>query len=206
MQTYSRELRVEEIEKLKSGITNINELVKTGIWNWIIVSVITLIPMFILFNVLGKNGRIIYLIADQLLVITFFVKNLKLFDTIKTNIKIKKAIKEGHAEVTRIKANKAIIRPDSNNTSQGYYLDIVNNKTIYLQNEYIERLHFQNKFPNTEFEIVKTFANNRYVDTIILGQPLSVEKEIAPFSKEQYKSGNIHKDGQILETPIENIN
>lgn len=206
METFFRELTSEELDILKSRLSNIRRLVLEFLSKWIFISIFTLIPMFIFYYKMIDLTKLIFLVIDQLLVIGMILHFSKPFEKIRSNNKIKEALAYKLAEVTRLKASKVIVRPDDNNVSQGYYLDIGNRKTIFLQNEHFERLYFQNKFPATGLEIIRTALNKIYVTTIISGTQLLPEKEIAPFSKEQYTTGDIHKDGQILEIPIDKIN
>lgn len=203
METYYRKLTDEEIDILKNDLTNIWKLLFEDIMKWFFISLLTLIPLLIFYFKMSDIIKLIYLATDQLLVILLIFNFSDPFEKIRTNKKIKKALLDGTAEVTRIKASKAIVRP-SENTSPGYYLDIGNNKTIFLQNEYFERLYFRGKFPNTEFEKVKTAINKIYVNTITLGKQILIERQIRTF-KEQYATDDMHKDGQILEMPIDNI-
>jgi hypothetical protein len=206
METYTRELTAAEIEDLKLNITNIRGLVRDMILRWFLISIVTLTPLLIFYNIIGNTIKIAYLASDQFLVIALVIFFSNLFDKITENKKIMEAIANGLAEVTRIKTNKAVKRLNTNNTPEGYYLDIGNGKTIFLQNERFFYYNFSDKFPNSEFEIVKTYSNKIFVTTIMKGNKLPVLKQLYPFTKEQYKTGNIHKDGQILEIPIENIN
>jgi hypothetical protein len=204
METFTRKLSEQEIEDLKYRITETKVMIRQSFGKWLLISAVTLLPMFIFYSLLGETGRIVYLIANQLLVITFGIIIYKPFEKLQTNKLIRREIREGLAEVTNIKTTKAKVCTYNNIIAQGYYLDIGNGKTIYLQNEDFERLENIERFPNTDFDIVETARHKIYITTITKGELLN--PKFITFYKENHVPGPVHHNRQIIDKQIEEIN
>ena len=88
----------------------------------------------------------------------------------------------------------------------GYYIKVSENETLYLQGQYFDELQFSQKFPNTEFEIVKTnLILNELIVINSFGKYLKPEKKLKPFTKEQFEQNEVHYDGDLLNIPIDEI-
>lgn len=145
-------------------------------------------------------------IALQIIGIIIVLVIMKRWGEIDMNIDIENEIKNGKAQVFRVKTDKAFKREDLGDFGSGFYLKIDNNKTLFLQGQHLDEFQDLRKFPNSEFEMIRTklFAND-IVDMNFFGEYLEPEKKLEPFSEERYGVGDIHFHGDILETSIENI-
>ncbi|MFI1742874.1 hypothetical protein [Thalassobellus sediminis] len=77
---------------------------------------------------------------------------------------------------------------------------------MFLQGQYFDELQYSRKFPNTEFEIVRTeLTFNELIDIKPLGPYLKPEKKLKAFTKEQFENNEVHYDGDLLKIPIEQI-
>ena len=85
-------------------------------------------------------------------------------------------------------------------------LKISENETLFLQGQYFDELQYSRKFPNTEFEIVRTeLTFNELIDIKPLGEYLKPEKKLKAFTKEQFENNEVHYDGDLLKISIEQI-
>lgn len=122
------------------------------------------------------------------------------------NKKVDNEIKNGKAQVFRIVTDKVIRRDETYDLGSGFYIKISENKTLFLQGQYFDQLQYSRKFPNTEFEIVKTnLAHNDLISINSLGQYLKPEKKLKAFTKEDYENNRVHYDGELLNIPIDEI-
>jgi hypothetical protein len=205
VETYYRKLIDEEIENLKSRHTDVHELVSESFFKWITITVFTMIPFFIYYYKMSDIAKVIYLLADQMLIIGVLIYITKPFEKIRNNNKIKAALMEGYAEVTRITAKKIIECEFSDELFTGFFIDVSNGRTLFLQNEHFDRLKALEKFPNTEFEMVKTTTDKIFVDTILKGDQLHPVKKILHPSKNPYETYGAQNDWQLLEIPFDKI-
>lgn len=122
------------------------------------------------------------------------------------NKKIENEIKNGKAQVLQIKTGKVIKRKETFDLGSGFYIKLSETETLYLQGQYFDELQFARKFPNTDFEMVRTQLNdNLLIDIKSFGSYLKPAKKLSAFTKEQYKKGEVHYDGDILNIPIDDI-
>jgi hypothetical protein len=204
MEVYLRDLTSDEIEDLKLSISNIRKLMYGIIFKWGFISIITLIPLFF-FKEIANSIIFSYIALDQLLVIALNIYSSKLIDKIAQKKKIEEAINHGKAAVTSIKTNKVIECQLRDNLSKGYFFDIGNGKTIFFENYHLAMLEFLGKFPNSDFEIVRTEVNNLYIAVLTKGKPINPIKVVRHLSINQYRIDKNYKDWQIIDRSIESI-
>jgi hypothetical protein len=204
-----RPYNLEEIKTLRSRKNSLWQHFENFGLKWILVLGVLLAPLLIYDKFIDKVSSDIQLWTTIPLVIISIVvvgywmnKNGEL----NWNKTVENEIKNGKAQVLKIKTEKVIKRKDPEDFGSGFYLKIDENKTIFLQGQYLDELQYSRKFPNTDFEIVRTkLSFNELIDINSFGKYLKPERKLEPFSKEQYKSGNFHCDGDILEIPIDEI-
>ena len=122
------------------------------------------------------------------------------------NRKVENEIKNGKAQVLKIETEKVFKRKETYDLGSGFYIKISENETLYLQGQYFDELQFSRKFPNTDFEIVRTKLNfNELIDIKSFGKYLKPEKKLKAFTKEQFENNEVHYDGDLLNIPIEKI-
>lgn len=126
------------------------------------------------------------------------------------NFHLQKKLKEIQAEIWHIKTSRAIKREDPEDLGVGFYIDIINgNKrksSLFLWGQYMDMLEYDKKFPNTEFKIIRRSDTQQILDIEVFGQYFKPERTIPFFSDEDWRNGNNHEDGEILEMSIEQIN
>ncbi|SFC93937.1 hypothetical protein SAMN04487907_1184 [Zunongwangia mangrovi] len=122
------------------------------------------------------------------------------------NKKVENEIKNGKAQVLKIHTDKVFKRKQTYDLGSGFYIKISDNQTLFLQGQYFDELQYGRKFPNTDFEIVLTkLTFNELIDVKSFGKYLKPEKKLKAFTKEQFDKNEVHRDGDLLEIPIEQI-
>ncbi|WP_225000415.1 hypothetical protein [Cesiribacter sp. SM1] len=121
------------------------------------------------------------------------------------NRQIEQDIRTGEAEVIKVRTDYVLKRKEYEDLGSGFYLKIDDRRTLYLQGQYLDELQYSKKFPNTDFEIIRSKKNKELLDIKPNGEYLKPARKLKPFTKEQFESGNIHEDGEILHLPIEEI-
>lgn len=171
---------------------------------WIGLTLVTIVPLLILEkNVSSKNQIIIVIVEQLVVVLAIFFWNKK-DPEILYNKTLKKEIDFTDVEVVNIKSYRVFKRKDPEDFGTGYYFDL-GKQTIYLQGQYLDLLNHSSKFPNSDFEIIRTKREKILIDYKTKGEYLKPEKTLKSFTNEQYKSGDFHNDGQIIDLNIEEI-
>ncbi len=142
----------------------------------------------------------------QIIAIIAVLIIMKRMGEIDWNKKVDNEIKNGKAQVLKIKTDKVYKRKETFDLGSGFYLKISENETLFLQDQYFDELQYSRKFPNTEFEIVRTeLTFNELIDIKPLGEYLKPEKKLKAFTKEEFENNEVHYDGDLLKIPIEQI-
>jgi len=209
LEKIERPYKIEEIKKLKSRKYSLWQHFENFGMKWIGITLILLAPLLIYDKFFEKvSSKIQFWTSIPLVIISILlvVYWMRRNGELSWNKIIENEIKNGKAQVLKIKTERVIKRKDLEDFGSGFYLKIDENKTLFLQGQYFDELQYSRKFPNTNFEIVRTKLNfNELVDINSFGKYLKPERKLKAFSKEQYESGNIHYDGDILEIPIDEI-
>ncbi|GAA4062615.1 hypothetical protein GCM10022389_03970 [Flavobacterium cheonanense] len=122
------------------------------------------------------------------------------------NKKVENEIKYGKAQVLNIETEKVIKRAETYDLGSGFYIKVSENETLYLQGQYYDELQYSRKFPNTNFEIVRSnLTQNELIAIYSFGKYLKPEKKLKPFTKEQYEKNEVDYDGDLLNIPIDEI-
>ena len=176
---------------------------------WIFITLILLAPLLIYEKVVGKVSSEIQLLTSiPLLIISIgiVVYLMNKNGEIGWNKKVENEIKNGKAQILKIKTEKVIKRKETFDLGSGFYIKISENETLYLQGQYFDELQYSRKFPNTEFEIVRTkLTLNELIDINYYGEYLKPTKKLKAFTKEQFEKNEVHYDGDLLNIPIEEI-
>lgn len=208
LEKYCRPYNSEEIKKLRSRKYSLWQHFEHFGMKWVFASLILLAP-FLLFEKyveeVPPSIELPIVIVIEIIAISLVLYLMKRMGEIDWNKMIETEIREGEAEVLKLKTDRAIKRKDSEDFGSGFYLKIDGNRTLYLEGQYLDQLQYSRKFPNTEFEIVRTKWNNELLEINSRGKYLKPERKLKPFTKEQYKSGNRPFDGDIVELPIDEI-
>ncbi len=117
-----------------------------------------------------------------------------------------KSILAGQAEVTHVKASRAIERKDPEDFGVAFYLEVLDNgkaKVLYLQGQYLDEI--EELFPATDFEVIRRLDNKEIIELKIIGNSFKPEKVLPAFDMEDWRRGNAPNDGDILNLRFENI-
>ena len=209
MKKIERPYNPEEIKVLRNKKNSLWQHFENFGMKWIFITLILLAPLLIYEKVVGKVSSEIQLLTSiPLLIISIgiVVYLMNKNGEIGWNKKVENEIKNGKAQILKIKTEKVIKRKQTYDLGSGFYIKISENETLYLQGQYFDELQYSRKFPNTDFEIVKTKLNfNELIDVNYFGEYLKPEKKLKAFTKEQFEKNEVHYDGDLLNIPIEKI-
>ena len=110
-------------------------------------------------------------------------------------------------ETFHVKTKRAIEREDIEDFGSSFYLDVEQNgeaKTLFLWGQYIDELG-EGKFPNSEFMLTRKDDSKEFIELKLLGKYFKPEKVLPAFDKKLWKSDKCHEDGQIINSPIDEI-
>jgi len=204
MEISCRNMSIEETEQLKRQLISTWGLIeKTGI-KWVALTILTILPLLIFEKSISSQNQLIIISIEQLIVVSMILLWNKKDPEFLHNKTLKSEIYFGDVEMVNIKSNKVIIRKDSEDFGMGYYFDL-GDKTLFLQAQHLDVLNHSKKFPNTDFEIIRTKRHKILIDYKIKGEYLKPVKMLKAFAKEQYKSGDFHYDGQVLDLKIDHL-
>lgn len=203
-----RLLTSEEKYVLKKMKLSFMDKVEKFFLKWIFFTMITIIP-FLLFEeycyeVKERIEILVVVISQMLSIILSFlmIKRMGDFDYDKL---ISSELKNGWVEILTIETDFAIKRQDAEDFGVGFYLKIGKEKVIYLTGQLYDVLEYEREIPSTKIKIIQTLEHKIFLEFKNEGDFFLPNKIIPPFSEEQYKIGEVHYDGQVLEMNINNI-
>lgn len=209
MKKTERAYNPEEIKLLKSRKYSLWQHSENFGLKWIVVIVIFLSPLLIYDKFVDKvssENQLIILIPILIVSILIVIYWMNIKGEIAWNNRVENEIKNGKAEVFRIVTDTVIRRDQTYDLGFGFYIKISENETLYLQGQYFDELRYFQKFPNTEFEIVRTNLNvNDPIIVNCFGKYLKPKKKLKAFTKEQFEQNTVHYDGDLLYIPIDEI-
>ncbi len=209
MRKIQRPYNPEEIKELKGLKNSLWQHFENFGMKWIGITFILLAPLLFYDKFVNKvSSETQLMILIPLLIISvgivFYWMNKN--GQIGWNKKVENEIKNGKAQVLKIETEKVFKRIETYDLGSGFYIKISENKTLFLQGQYFDQLQYSRKFPNTDFEIVRTELNfNQLIDIKSFGKYLKPEKKLKAFTKEQFEQNEVHYDGDLLNIPIEQI-
>lgn len=205
MQVDTRKMTYDESLQLKKQLISTWGFVEKTAMKWIALTVITLIPLLIFEKKVPPKTELIIVIIEQIVVAILIILWTKKDPIIGAHRVLKKEIENGVLEIIRIKSDKVVKRKDPEDFGNGYYFEIDKDKVIFLQGQHLDILSHERKFPNTDFEIIRTKNNKILIDYKTNGELIKPIRTLKAFSKEQYKIGDCHFDGQIIEININDL-
>ncbi|EMY79850.1 hypothetical protein ES731_15435 [Psychroflexus gondwanensis] len=209
MKKTERPYNPEEIKELKSRKNSLWQHFENFGMKWIGITFVLLAPLLIYDKFVGKvssDKQLLILIPLQIFSIGIVIYWMNRNGQIGWNKKIENEIKNGKAQVLKIETDKVYKRKETYDLGSGFYIKISKNETLFLQGQYFDELQYSRKFPNTDFEIVRTKLHfNELIDIKSFGKYLKPEKKLKAFTKEQFEQNEVHYDGDLLNIPIEQI-
>ena len=199
----------EEIQLLKSRKYSLWQHFEHFGMKWLGIILVLLMP-FLLFEKfvqkVSSENQLVILIPILIISITIAIYWMNKNGEIGWNKKVENEIKNGKAQVLKIQTDKVFKRKQTYDLGSGFYIKISDNETLFLQGQYFDELQYGRKFPNTDFEIVRTkLTFNELIDIKSFGEYLKPEKKLKAFTKEQFDKNEVHWDGDLLEIAIEQI-
>ena len=207
----TRNLTKKEWKKLNNDIisSRIGDI-ENFILTFVLFALVGLLFFFIPFSFFSIPDNIQGWCALAI-IIGAFIFSLKYYSKFKkeTRIENQMPLKKVNAEIVNVKTKKAIKRKDPEDFGVAFYIDVKDSnnksKTLFLWGQYLDFLVYDKKFPNTEFNIIRRSDTKQTMDIEVLGDYFKPEKTLPPFSNEVWASGEIPKDGEILNTSIDEI-
>jgi hypothetical protein len=204
-----RPYNTEEIKHLRSRKNSLWTHIENFGMKWVFVTFILLIPLFIIEKILGKvssETQLLTLIPLLIISVGIVIYIMNKMGEIGWNKKVENEIKNGKAQILKIKTEMVFKRKETFDLGSGFYIKISENETLYLQGQYFDQLQYSREFPNTDFEIIRTeLTLNELLDIKSFGKYLKPERKLKAFTKEQFEKNEIHYDGDLLKIPIEEI-
>lgn len=209
MRKIERPYNLEEIKLLKSRKNSLWEHFENFGLKFIGVTFVLLAPLLLyekFVNKVSSETQLLILIPLLLISISTVAYWMNKNGEIGWNKKVEKEIKNGKAQVLKIQTDKVFKRKQTYDLGSGFYIKISDNETLFLQGQYFDELQYGRKFPNTDFEIVRTkLTFNELIDIKSFGEYLKPEKKLKAFTRDQFEKNEVHWDGDLLEIPIEQI-
>jgi hypothetical protein len=208
MEQYFRPYKESEKADLRSRKYSLWQHIEHFGMKWIFILLILLAPFlaferFVTSVPPETEGPLTIVLVIISIVATFYM--MKRMGELDWNKIIEQELHTGQVEVIKIATDRVIKRKDPEDFGSGYYLKIDKDQTLYLEGQYLDELQYSRKFPNTEFEIIRTKWNNELLEINSHGKYLKPERKLKPFTKEQYKTGDRPFDGDIINLPIDEI-
>ncbi|WP_092545133.1 hypothetical protein [Zunongwangia mangrovi] len=209
MKKIERPYNSEEIKLLKSRKNSLWEHFENFGMKFIGITLVILSPLLIydkFINKVSPETQLIVVIPLLIVSVGTVIYWMNKNGEIGWNKKVENEIKNGKAQVLKIHTDKVFKRKQTYDLGSGFYIKISDNQTLFLQGQYFDELQYGRKFPNTDFEIVLTkLTFNELIDVKSFGKYLKPEKKLKAFTKEQFDKNEVHRDGDLLEIPIEQI-
>jgi hypothetical protein len=209
LRKIERPYNTEEIKLLKSRKNSLWDHFENFGLKFIGITFVLLAPLLLYDKFIGKvssETQLLILIPLLIISIGTVIYWMNKNGEIGWNKKVNNEINNGKAQVLKIQTDKVFKRKQTYDLGSGFYIKISDNETLFLQGQYFDELQYERKFPNTDFEIVRTkLTFNELIDIKSFGKYLKPEKKLIAFTKEQFDKNEVHWDGDILEIPIEQI-
>lgn len=202
-----RELTKNERKKLKED--RISEIIG-DVENFTFSFFLVLGVFFLVSHVLSKffpflknyeNYYTVFNLVISIIITSIFFRHVK--REIRDNSQ--KSLNRIRAEILHVKTSKAIKRQDPEDLGIAFYIEVEDQRTLFLWGQYLDLLEYDKKFPNTEFKIIRRNDTKALIDIITLGEYFEPENELPPFSDEEWENNTYPEDGEILNFSINEI-
>lgn len=209
LEQYKRPYNEEEKQILKSYKNSYWDHFENFAKKWMLITLVTIAPLLLYDKYVNKvtsNNQLIVLIVSQIFTISIVVYFMIKMGEIGWNSALNKEINEGKAIVWKVYTKKVFKREETFDLGSGFYIEISENQTLYLQGQYFDELQYNREFPNTSFEIVRTsLIQDGLFHYKAFGTYLEPEKVLDAFTSEQFEKEEAHYNLDILEISIEEI-
>lgn len=204
--SYSESEKKQLLQQLPSLYQRIEEYTML----FILIMIVFLLPFLLLDKLFKFSSNVQLITCIVIITLTALVieRIKKKYGGGFSNRKDIDKLKSGLAEVIHVKTSRAIKREDPDDFGVAFYIDVTDEgtrKCLYLWGQYLDDLEGDNLFPNTEFIVTRKFDNKETIDIKLSGQPFKPEKTLPAFSKDDWKSGKVPADGDLLNTSIDDV-
>jgi hypothetical protein len=200
-----RPLTDDEAKLLNERKPSLYKVVEEYALLFIGIYVVLLIPLLLTDHFIPISSDLQFIVCIVLFFLTAFIVHRISKKYSSSNNKAFESKKV--AEVLHVKTNRAIEREDIEDFGSAFYFEVEDEgkrKTLFLWGQYLDDVA-ENRFPNSEFELIRKADTKEFINLKLLGNYFKPEKTLPAFDKELWKSGRTHEDGQIVNTPIDEI-
>lgn len=111
----------------------------------------------------------------------------------------------GVAESRTFDVVDAIRVEERDDEGSGYYLKLADGSVLVLRGQYLYDVEGDGSFPSTRVTVTRAPRSRLLFDLECAGRPLPASSKRPPFSREEYRSGAIPKDGDVLSADFEGL-
>ncbi|MEZ4771732.1 MAG: hypothetical protein R3D00_01035 [Bacteroidia bacterium] len=203
---YKRELTPAERVTLNKHIPGLWKWMEGAMLKWMFIFMLSFIPLLLsdeIFHLHLMTNKPIIILWISLTTITTVI--LVWREKIQwRNSFVGKDLQTGIVEVTECDPTHAIEIEEDEEMGIGYFLDVGENKTLFLIGKYLykQNLPF---FPSTNLKIIRAPQSGIVLDIIVNGEYLPPMENLAPFSHEDYASGKVPIDGELINKPLKEL-
>lgn len=111
------------------------------------------------------------------------------------------------AQVIHVRTDRALLREDPDDLGRSFYLEVETRpaKCLFLWGHQLDELSEEGLFPNTEFVLTRIVGLGEHLKVELRGKPFQPERTLPPFTRQQFKVGLGHNDGDIINFPLDAI-
>ncbi|MEZ4829147.1 MAG: hypothetical protein R3C61_23110 [Bacteroidia bacterium] len=179
---------------------------ESAILKWLFVFMLSFIPLLLSdeilhLNLMKNRPVLIGWLSLTTLITAFFIWREK---KQWKNSFLGMDLQNGIVEVTECTPSNAIEIEEDEEMGIGYYLEVGENQTLFLMGKYLftQKIPY---FPSTRMAIIRAPQSGIVLDISINGDYLPPMENIAAFSPEDYSSGKVPLDGEIINKPLKEL-
>jgi hypothetical protein len=196
-----------EEEKHLRMIPSTRSLFEGGLLLYVLLLGICALPIMLIDKWIGINSDLMFLLGFGALMLAAIIllKFYKPFEKAKKYQLMQDQVNQGFVNVAYVKPSKVFKIEAARGFPIGFYLEVDYNKnvhTLYLSGTYLNEVNDDQKFPNTEFEICRDSISEDVIDIHLYGSYFQPEQIFVGSDDTRIK---MHKDGQLLSKPIDEI-
>ncbi|HXY53241.1 MAG TPA: hypothetical protein VEM40_01070 [Nitrospirota bacterium] len=188
------------IAKAKNPVTLTRALLIAAFLSTICIGIILVVSRFLGF--LRPNFPVLF----SSIITACLVYSIHSYNKLRFRISLtlyEKDLADGVAEVTRFRVTRAIRVKEFEGEDGGYYLHLEDGRTLFLRGGYLCDLEEAEKFPCSEFDIVRGPKSGLILDLVCSGPYLPSQRTIVLFGQPELKE--LLTDGDIVAIPWEKI-